>query len=179
MPPGLTFPLPVPARRGGAISLDFMELPRSRSGRDFLQVQIDLLTGRVLLVPTVKTCTSEMAAANFVGSVFRDVGLPDCIVSDRDTRFVAEFGLRFTIAWGLVSSLAPHITTRLPPRTSVSMGLLATLCGPLSATGKIIGTSSFRSSSLHSTVPLRCSVVVTLLFSWIEVVTLAGRWHRP
>jgi len=91
LPPGLTFPLPVPARRGGAISLDFMELPRSRSGRDFLQVHIDLLTGRVWLVPTVKTCTSEMAAANFVGSVFRDVGLPDCIVSDRDTRFVAEF----------------------------------------------------------------------------------------
>ena len=31
-----------------------------------------------------------MVAANFVWSVFKDVGLPDCIVSDSDTRFVAE-----------------------------------------------------------------------------------------
>ena len=90
LPPGLTAPLLVPARRGGAISLDFMELPRSRSGRDFLQVHVDLLTGRVWLVPTVKTCTSEMAAADFVGSVFKDVGLLYCIVSNHDTRFVDE-----------------------------------------------------------------------------------------
>ena len=58
LPPGLTVPLPVPAHSGGTISLDFMELPRSLSWRDFLQVQIDLLTGLVWLVPTVKTCTS-------------------------------------------------------------------------------------------------------------------------
>ena len=58
LPPGLTAPLPVLALCGSTISLDFMELPRSRSWRDFLQVQIDLLTGLVWLVPTVKTCMS-------------------------------------------------------------------------------------------------------------------------
>jgi hypothetical protein len=88
-PAGLLFPLPVPTRRGGCISLDFLELPAARSGHDFLQVHIDLLTGRVWLVPTFKTATSETAARNFVASVFRDVGLPDVLVSDRDTRFTS------------------------------------------------------------------------------------------
>jgi len=73
------------------ISLDFLELPPAKSGHDFMQVHIDLLTGRVWLVPTFKSSTAEAAARNFIGSVFRDVGLPDTIVSDRDGRFTAEF----------------------------------------------------------------------------------------
>ena len=84
-------PLPIPTRRGGCISLDFLELPVARSGQDFLQVYIDLLTWRVWLVPTFKTAAAEEAARNFVGSVFRDVRLPDVLVSDRDTRFTRVF----------------------------------------------------------------------------------------
>ena len=52
---------------------------------------IDLLTWRVWLVPTFKTAAAEEAARNFVGSVFRDVRLPDVLVSDRDTRFTRVF----------------------------------------------------------------------------------------
>ena len=83
-PAGLLSPLPVPSRRGGTVSLDFLELPKARSGHNFMQVHVDLLTGRVWLVPTFKPATSEVAARNFVALVFRDVGLPDTIVSDRD-----------------------------------------------------------------------------------------------
>ncbi len=46
---------------------------------------------RVWLVPTVKTATAETAARNFFTSVFRDVELPDVLVSDRDTRFTSAF----------------------------------------------------------------------------------------
>jgi hypothetical protein len=99
-PAGLLFPLPVPSRRGGCISLDFLELPMARSGHDFVQVHIDLLTGRVWLVPTSKTATAETAARNFVGSVFRDVGLPDVLVSDRDTRFTSVFWTALHAALG-------------------------------------------------------------------------------
>jgi hypothetical protein len=86
-PAGLLYPLHVPSRRWGCISLDFLELPVARSGQDFLQVHI--LTGHVWLVPTfnLKTATAETATRNYVGSVFRHVGLPDVLVSDRDTRF--------------------------------------------------------------------------------------------
>jgi hypothetical protein len=60
----------------------------AHSGHDFLQVHINLLT---CLVPTFKTATSETAARNFVASVFHDVGLPDVLVSDSDTRFTSAF----------------------------------------------------------------------------------------
>ena len=79
---GLLFPLPVSSRRGGTVSLDFLELPKARSGHNFMQVHVDLLTSRVWLVPTFKSATSEVAARNFVALVFRDVGLPNTIVSN-------------------------------------------------------------------------------------------------
>jgi hypothetical protein len=62
----------LPARQGRP-----PELPPARSGHDFLQVYIDLLTGRVWLVPTFKAATSATATRSFVASNFRDVGLPD------------------------------------------------------------------------------------------------------
>ena len=70
------------------------------SGHDFLQVHIDFLTGRVWLVPTFKTATASTAADNFVRSVFRDVGLPDVLVSDRDPRFTSDFWTSLHAALG-------------------------------------------------------------------------------
>ena len=99
-PAGLLYPLPVPSRRGGTVGLDFLDMPTAASGHDFLQVHIDFLTGRVWLVPTHKTATATTAASNFVGSVFRDVGLPDVLVSDRDTRFTSEFWTALHAALG-------------------------------------------------------------------------------
>jgi hypothetical protein len=112
-PAGLLFPLPVPTRRGGSVSLDFIELPPARSGHDFMQVHIDLLTGRVWLVPTFKTATAEVAARNFVASVFRDVGLPDVLVSDRDTRFTSAFwtGLHAALGSSLIFGSPHHHNT--------------------------------------------------------------------
>ena len=82
------------------IGLDFLEMPIAQSGHDFLQVHIDFLTGRVWLVPTFKSVTSSAAATNFMSSVFRDVGLPDTLVSDRDTRFTSEFWTALHAALG-------------------------------------------------------------------------------
>ena len=63
---GLLFPLPVPSRRGGTVSLDFLELPKARSGHNFMQIHVDLLTGRVWMVPTFKSATLEVAARKFI-----------------------------------------------------------------------------------------------------------------
>jgi hypothetical protein len=52
------------------------------------------------LVQTFKTATAEVAARNFVGSVFRDVGLPDTLVSDRDARFTSSFWTALHAALG-------------------------------------------------------------------------------
>ncbi len=62
-------------------------MPVARSGHDFLQVHNWQRHASVWLVPTSKTATDEMATRNFVASVFRDVALPDVLVSDRDSAF--------------------------------------------------------------------------------------------
>ena len=49
-----------------------------------MQVHINLLTGCVWLVLTFKSATLEVAASNFVSSVFLNIGLPYTIVSDLD-----------------------------------------------------------------------------------------------
>ena len=51
-----------------------------------------------------------MVAANFVVSVFKDEGLQDCIVSDHDTRFVAELwtALHETLGTRLVFRTPHH-----------------------------------------------------------------------
>ncbi len=110
---GLLFPLLVPTCRGGSISLDFLELPMARCGHDFLQVHIDLLTFRVWFIPTFKTATAETAARNFDSSVFRDVGLPDVFISDRNTRFTSAFwiGLHAALGSSLVFGSPHHHNT--------------------------------------------------------------------
>ena len=112
-PAGLLYPLPIHTRRGGGISLDLLELPVARSGHDSLQVHIDLLTWRVRLVPTFKTAIAEEAARHFVGSVFRDVELPDVLALDRDTRFTSAIwtGLHAALGASLICGSPHHHNT--------------------------------------------------------------------
>jgi hypothetical protein len=51
------------------IGLDLSEMPIAQSGHDFLQVL------------TFKSVTPSAAATIFMSSVFRDVGLPDTLVT--------------------------------------------------------------------------------------------------
>ena len=112
-PAGLLFPLPVPSRRGCTVSLDFLELPKARSGHNFMQVHVYLLTGRVWLVPTFKSATLEVAACNFIASVFLNVCLPNTIVSYWDCQFTAEFWTSLHCALGstLIFGLLEHHNT--------------------------------------------------------------------
>ena len=69
------------------------------------------------LAPTVKTATAETAASNLVASVFRDVGLPDVLVSVRDARLTGAFwtGLHPAADAPLIfGSLHDHNTTSKP-----------------------------------------------------------------
>ena len=77
----LLSPLPVPTQRGG---LGFLKLHVARSGHDFLQVHIDLLTWSVWLVRH-SSQPLQRRKLNVVASVFRNVSRPDrdVLVSDR------------------------------------------------------------------------------------------------
>jgi len=65
-------------------------LPKSK-GHDYLLVVIDRLTLQVHLVPTDTRVTSKGVAWLFLKEVVCLHGVPDSIVSDRDTKFMASF----------------------------------------------------------------------------------------
>ena len=92
-PAGRPYPLPVAKRRGGCVSLDFLDLPVARSGRDFVQVHTAQRDSWPGACGRCRPSRPPPPAPNLVGSVLRDAGLPDALVSDRDTRFA---GVRWT-----------------------------------------------------------------------------------
>jgi hypothetical protein len=90
-PFGLLHPLPIPSRRWSDIAMDFSDAPLTEQGHDAIVVFVDRLTKRVILVPTEKSATALDTARIFIDNVFRHHGLPDRIVSDRDSRFTSHF----------------------------------------------------------------------------------------
>jgi len=65
-------------------------LPKSK-GYDYLLVVIDRLMSQVHLVPTDTCVTSKGVTWLFLKEVVRLHGVPDSIMSDRDTKFTASF----------------------------------------------------------------------------------------
>lgn len=112
-PFGLLQPLPVPARPWSSVSMDFIvELPAS-SGFDSILVIVDRLTKMAYFVPTVKEATAEDVAALFFKHVVAQHGIPDDIVSDRDTRFVSKFWSRLL----QLLDIRRNMSTAYHPRT--------------------------------------------------------------
>ncbi len=90
-PEGLLHTLPVPDRPWKLVGIDFMgPLPMS-DAHDYLLVVIDHLTSQVHLVPTTTRVTSKEVAWLFIKEVVRLHGMPESIVSDRDTKFTSNF----------------------------------------------------------------------------------------
>jgi hypothetical protein len=90
-PQGLLQPLPVPTRRFGSISMDFVvQLPLTPDEHDAILVVIDRLTKLVRFIP----CRTDNNAAE-VAKLWIDhwyaagFGLPDDIVCDRDPKFTS------------------------------------------------------------------------------------------
>ena len=90
-PVGLLHPLPIPNRPWGSIGMDFMgPFPKSH-GYDYLWVIICRLTSMVHLIPVNTTIKASELASLYIKEVVRLHGLPDSIVSDRDTKFTSIF----------------------------------------------------------------------------------------
>src|ERR1700676_5050035 len=90
-PVGLLHPLPIPNRPWGSIGMDFIgPFPKSK-GYDYLWVVICRLTSMVHLTPVKTTITASKLASLYVKEIVRLHGLPDTIVSDRDSKFTSKF----------------------------------------------------------------------------------------
>ena len=93
-PPGHLNPLPIPESRWQHITMDFiLELPESNSF-NALWIIVDRLTKRAHFIPVFmgdNESSARACAVIFCKEYQRLHGIPESIVSDRDTRFTSEF----------------------------------------------------------------------------------------
>ena len=90
-PAGLLQPLPVPDYPWQQVTMDLMTLPPSNNGYDNVFVVVDRLTKMVHFIPTRKTAGAQELARLFFDNIVRLHGVPDAIISDRDTCFTSDF----------------------------------------------------------------------------------------
>lgn len=90
---GLLQPLPIPEQKWEQVTIDFItKLPKTqKKGNTVLVVMTDKLTKMI----HIAACKEEVSAAEVAEIFFREVvrlhGIPQSIVSDRDTRFTSNF----------------------------------------------------------------------------------------
>ena len=112
-PTGLLHSLPIPDRPWQSIGLDSMGLLPKSNNFDYLLVVIDRLTSQVHHVPTTVTVTTRGVAWLILKEVVRLHGIPESIVSDRDTKFTSIFWKELHRLMGrkLLMSTAFHLQT--------------------------------------------------------------------
>ena len=90
-PTGLLHSLPIPDRPWQLIGMDFMGPLPKLNNFNYLLVIIDQLTSQVHLVPTTMMVTARGITWLILKEVVRLHGIPEFIVSDRDTKFTSIF----------------------------------------------------------------------------------------
>ncbi len=88
---GLLRPIPIPERKWQQVTTDLVtDLPVS-NGYTAVAVFVDRLTKYCRFVPCTKEVTAVQYARMFFDNVFRNFGMPESIISDRDPRFTSKF----------------------------------------------------------------------------------------
>ena len=88
---GLLQPLEIPSRKWAHVTTDLAtDLPES-GGFTVIAIFVDKLTKMIHFSGTTKEVTAMEYAQTFVDTVFRLHGLPEVIISDRDSRFTGKF----------------------------------------------------------------------------------------
>jgi hypothetical protein len=87
---GLLCSLPIPDRPWQSININFMGPLPKLNDCDYLMVIIDHFMSQVHLVPTTTTVTAKEIAWLFLKEIVRFHGVPDSIVSDRDSKEYKE-----------------------------------------------------------------------------------------
>ncbi|GMQ12089.1 hypothetical protein CsSME_00054546 [Camellia sinensis var. sinensis] len=112
-PAGLLEPLPIPSRPWESISMDFIvALPKSEGCKTILVV-VDRFSKYATFIAAPNECSAEETAKLFFKHVVKYWGLPQSIISDRDSRFTGKF---WTELFKLMGS-ALHFSTSFHPQT--------------------------------------------------------------
>ena len=90
--PGLLLSLPIPSKRWEIISVDFITgLPKTARGFDCITVFVDKLSKQAHFEPSHTSDDARALADLYVRVIFCQHGLSRQIISDRDSRFDANF----------------------------------------------------------------------------------------
>ena len=91
-PHGLLQSLPIPSRPWQCVTLDLIiTLPMTARGHDAIVTFVDKFTKMVHFVPTNGKVTAAQLARLFVDNIVRLHGIPEQLISDRDSKFVSKF----------------------------------------------------------------------------------------
>jgi hypothetical protein len=112
-PTGLLHSLPIPSIPWESISMDFLGPFPPVNGHDYLLVVLCRLTSMVHLLATNTSTSASEVAYLFYREVVRLHGLPNSIVSDRDSKFTSKFWteLHWIMGTKLLMSTAYHPQT--------------------------------------------------------------------
>ncbi|KAE8692821.1 cytochrome P450 78A7-like [Hibiscus syriacus] len=90
-PAGLLQPLPIPEKPWESLSMDFIVCLPVSDGFSSIMVVVDRFSKYGTFIPASKVCPAEEAARLFLKYVVKYWGVPQTIISDRDTRFTGRF----------------------------------------------------------------------------------------
>jgi len=110
---GLLQPLPTPKRPWQSASMDFISGFLSANGCKSIMVVIDQFSKYAVFVAAPSACLAETVAKLFHSRIVKYFGLPEDIISDRDTRFTDWF---WTVLFNLMGSEL-KFSTAIHPQT--------------------------------------------------------------
>jgi hypothetical protein len=94
--------MPTPNRPWESISIDYMSgLPSTKRGNDFVFVVFDSFSKMDIMAAYKKSITTEVTAKLFFERVWVNFGIPQTIISDRNSRFLNTL---WSILWSLLDT---------------------------------------------------------------------------
>lgn len=112
-PDGLAHPLAIPRMPWEVVAMDFLGPFPPSNGNNYLWVIVCKLTNMVHLIPLTTSISAKVLAELYFQRIFPLHGLPNGIVSDRDSKFVSKFwsSLHKLLGTKLLMSSAYHPQT--------------------------------------------------------------------